>query len=286
MGAARLRLVALAGTASAVALVSCAALVRLDGYELSSDAAVNGDVTRSDAQAPADGGDPSEGGSITCPNLTRGPALVPAGRFCIDSTEVTMKQYAAFLASQSSASVPQPPECSFNVDFTPGGGSLDASSDLPVTHVDWCDAYAFCKWSGKRLCGAFDGGTLAYDQSATDPAASMWFYACTRGDGRRFPYGNAFDPNACHWDAAATVPVDGKPKCVGGFPGIFGMSGNAREWEDACDTSSADAGRDQKCHTRGGSYQETSDKDLTCAKNEPKSRDDTSSQNGFRCCWP
>lgn len=287
MGVSRLRLAALAGTASAVALVSCAALVHLDSYGLAADASSNpkADASGSDAQVSVDGGEPSDATTITCPSLTRGPALVRAGSFCIDSTEVTMKQYAAFSTSQSAGSVPVPPECSFNVDFTPGG-PFDTGSDLPVTHVNWCDAYTFCKWAGKRLCGALDGGTVAYEPGKTTSASGMWFSACTGGDGRRFPYGNTFDPNACQWDAAGTVPVDSKPNCVGGFPGLLGMSGNAREWEDACETTSTDAGKDQKCHLRGGSYQETADKDLGCTMNEPKSRDDTSSQNGFRCCWP
>ena len=39
---------------------------------------------------------------------------------------------------------------------------------FPVISVDWCDAYAYCKWAGKYMCGKIGGGSNLY-------ADWLWF---------------------------------------------------------------------------------------------------------------
>ena len=105
----------------------------------------------------------------SCPTATGGPTLVPiCGGYCIDSTEVTGAQYAAWLATNPSpASLPY--YCSWKSTYNSGTGT----QDYPVGSVDWCDAYGFCLGVGKRLCGKIGGGALPnfyYDA----PTRSQW----------------------------------------------------------------------------------------------------------------
>ena len=98
---------------------------------------------------------------LVCP-VGRGPAMANLVDYCIDLTEVTKAQYAAFLAT-APAFTSHAPQCRWNVDFVPNGKAtpLDSSCDetlhpdvndatkfpsRPVVCVDWCDAAAYCAW--------------------------------------------------------------------------------------------------------------------------------------------
>jgi hypothetical protein len=100
----------------------------------------------------------------SCPSGLPGPAMVPAGAFalptmCIDATEVTNAHYAAFLAS-SPAPGSGPGACTWNVRYEPlfHWPPPPERAAFPVVDVDWCDAFAYCAWAGKRLCGDPGGG--------------------------------------------------------------------------------------------------------------------------------
>jgi hypothetical protein len=95
-----------------------------------------------------------------------------SGRYCIDSTEVTNAHYAAFLAMSPTPSSGWP-------------APVDQGRH-PVTFVDWCDAFAFCRWAGKRLCGKIGDGANAPADLA-NAAKSQWFNACTAGGTKAYP---------------------------------------------------------------------------------------------------
>lgn len=64
--------------------------------------------------------------------------------------------------------------------------------------VDFCDAIAFCKWAGKRLCGSLDApkNTLLESDELVEVAASIrfeWADACTQGGKTKWPYGFCAD---------------------------------------------------------------------------------------------
>jgi formylglycine-generating enzyme required for sulfatase activity len=207
-----------------------------DGGRAGDDA----NLTLDDGEAPRDGAS-----AIVCPEASAGPTLIPAERFCIDRTEVTAAQYDAFLRADRSAIV-LPPECGPDASMEPSQPA--PSPDHPVL-VDWCGAYAFCAWSGKRLCGALgDGGRMDIVGASVSElnvrTKSEWQWACQGGDrALTYPYGNDVVPDACAPAQTGSpgttstyyglVPVGTRPDCVGGYPGLLDITGNATEWINA-----------------------------------------------------
>jgi formylglycine-generating enzyme required for sulfatase activity len=229
------------------------------------------DVTPGDAAPP----------SFRCPE-GRGPAMVNVGAFCVDSTEVTQRHYGFFLAASAAAMPQQPAVCAWNVDFTPRS-DVAVGLDLPAVGLDWCDAFAYCAWAGKRLCGKIGGGSVPrFAALLDDPASDQWFAACSGAGKKPYPYGPAYDKAACVGEAALGLQAAGtRASCVGGFSGLFDMSGNAWEWEDSCD----DAGN---CVNRGGAFQ-SSETALACAyagTSYARPRTDRIGDTAFRCCSP
>ncbi len=219
------------------------------------------------------------GGGPTCPGGggTAQMLAMPGG--CIDKTEVTQEQYSAWLGGSPSTSG-QPTGCSGNTSFVPSCNyNPVTTANKPVVCVDWCDAFAYCKAAGKRLCGAIGGGTVA-PASNTDPAKSQWHLACTQNGTRTYPYGSIFDKLACvgldNNNFIATQNVGSVPTCQGGYPLLYDMSGNAAEWEDSCETNG-------DCYARGGHYLSVP-ADLACAAKPKFPRMSHDKSRGFRCC--
>lgn len=230
-------------------------------------------------------------GQMECPS-SAGPEMVrlPEG-FCIDTTEVTRTQYAAWLdASPSPAG--QPAACVGNDSFEPtcAWPASDDQGDLPVVCVDWCDARAFCEAAGKRLCGGIgDGGEYA-PESYADATVSEWFAACTSGGLHEYTYGDAIERSRCRggdaedhttWGLTAVGSLDGCRSPEDAYAPVHDMSGNAAEWDGACEGDEPDS----PCRIRGGSF-EHQHHGLRCAMGEnlrwPRSR--RQQAVGFRCC--
>lgn len=230
-------------------------------------------------------------------NFTGGPTMVPIrGGYCIDSTEVTWRQYldwAVGVMATPAELANQPTECaSWNTELipTPTQGCeepIGPDADLqPVVCVDWCDAHMFCKAVGKRLCGKIGGKELLTKDYA-DPALSQWENACTSGGRNDYPYAGPYQQSMCHTIGTGTgqpVAVKTKPGCQSndpGYAGVFDLSGNVAEWENACTSVS---GPGDRCLTRGGSFTDTKDS-AACDANVPVVRDLKINTVGFRCCW-
>jgi sulfatase modifying factor 1 len=251
----------------------------LAGCSLLTDLGALGDGGAT-VDAVADGNDSA---APTC-NGTAGPQAVPAGTFCIDSTEVTNGQYAAFLASSPDPASQIAP-CTWNTSFAPLQAPDAGADDYPVEYVNWCDAYAFCTWAGKRLCGRIGGGPITADNALVDPAQDEWFSACSHVGERLYPYGITYDPSACNGperDAGAWSET--ADACAGGYPGVRNMVGNVDEWENACVVVDASAPAADNCVRRSGSFENPDGDVQTCSYYRFGARGATDHDIGFRCC--
>lgn len=288
------------GAACVVCTVGCAAISGFDDLEKVGAAPDTIDTTDSAAVDSTGGSDTAEpevpfdsapidappfdavtGDAAGCPS-GRGPTMVSVSGYCIDSTEVTVGQYAAFLTAKGFETITQPAVCSWNTSFSPSPWPQSGDT-MPVYGADWCDAWAFCAWAGKRLCGKIGGGANPHG-SYGDATSSQWFHACSANGTRVFPYGNAYQANACQGGDIKPnrlVPVGSKSTCVGGFPDVFDMSGNVYEWEDSC---TGTAGSGDMCRIRGGGYL-SPESYMRCALDRSYTRNARELNVGFRCCY-
>ena len=187
--------------------------------------------------------------SVTCNDEARAEdadmILIPAGKFLMGTTEEQAEQLArkhGYHPSWLSGETPQREVDvpAFRIDkypvtnrqfanFLEATGHKPAArwrepvragdvTDHPVTFVNKADAEAYGKWAGKRL-----------------PTEAEWEKAARGADGRAFPWGDDFDPDACQWNrektgnGPGTAPVDGHPKGVSPY-GVMDMAGNVAEW--------------------------------------------------------
>lgn len=224
------------------------------------------EFTGADAGAPDGGG----GGDTACtpPSVDAGPKMVsqalPNGCVWIDSTEVTVADYKAFLANMP-ANLPTGCEAKdggFDPDPTCLGDAGLPPDDFPITCVDWCDAQRYCASVGKRLCKG----------EPSQPATSEWLAACSDDGSRTYPYGNSPNDQTCNvsGNAAAVASYSGcKAAC-----GAFDLTGNVKEWVDECPNSTT-------CLIRGGG---AGDSDPTCDLQTAAGRLTANALLGFRCC--
>jgi formylglycine-generating enzyme required for sulfatase activity/ribosomal protein L40E len=122
--------------------------------------------------------------------------------FFIDRTEVTNAEYKRFVEATNH----KPPDNWKDGTYPPG-------EDLfPVTGVSWQDAADYAKWAGKRL-----------------PTEVEWEAAARGRDGRIYPWGNDWIPDAANIGTNGIVEVGRFLK--GASPaGTLDMIGNVWEW--------------------------------------------------------
>ncbi|MCC6664816.1 MAG: SUMF1/EgtB/PvdO family nonheme iron enzyme [Polyangiaceae bacterium] len=260
------------------------------------------------------------GGAKSC-GASAGPAMIAVpspggGTYCIDRTEVTQAQYAEFLAAPKMSPGSENADCADNKSYQP---VAEASSyepatciagvswtpkttpERPVVCIDWCDAYAYCKWAGKRLCGKVGGGGLEIAggldtpaDPANDAAKSQWFNACSQGGKTQYAYGDAYDPAACGGEVDSP-DWESMKKNVGARAGCHGatepwaqlrdLNGSVSEYTDECFVwVSPSSGKGTKhCALRGGSMTDEK-KALGCPLTQTPTTDTAAPQRGFRCC--
>ncbi|MFQ5508240.1 MAG: formylglycine-generating enzyme family protein [Leptospirillia bacterium] len=126
--------------------------------------------------------------------------------FWIDRTEVTVGRYKAFVAATGHRPFPE-----WAWDKRP------YRNDDPVIGISFFDAKAYCAWRGARL-----------------PTEAEWEKAARGTDGRRYPWGDVWDPERVVYEGSRKV----QPDRVGSHPanaspyGALDMAGNVMEWTD------------------------------------------------------
>jgi formylglycine-generating enzyme required for sulfatase activity len=135
--------------------------------------------------------------------------------FFIDRTPVTNAEFKRFL----DATHYRPADAHNFLNDWKNGTFPDGWAKKPVTWVSIEDARAYAAWAGKRL-----------------PHVWEWQYAAQGTDGRAFPWGAAFDPDAvppADRSAAPRPPTDVDELLAGASPfGVLDMEGNVAQWTD------------------------------------------------------
>ncbi len=158
---------------------------------------------------------------------------------------VTNRQYARFLQEYPDFPVPRVTEewgRAYNWDpvrrtYPAGKGNY------PVLLVTWDEAQAYCAWVGGRL-----------------PTQQEWERAARGTDGRRYPWGDTFDPLLANTRESGL----GSPTPVGIFTagqspdGLYDMAGNVWEW-------TSDEQREDIKIIRGGAWNFPADSAQTFA---------------------
>jgi len=134
----------------------------------------------------------------------RGKSSVEIGAYWIDRDPVTNREYDEYVGKTGSA----------RPRGWPPGPLPPAIADHPVVNVTYEEALAYARSLGKEL-----------------PTPAQWEKAARGPDGRKFPWGDSFDPRRTNTKEAAigrTIPVsemrDESPH------GCRGMSGNVFHW--------------------------------------------------------
>lgn len=155
---------------------------------------------------------------------------IPSGKtthpFWLDKYPVTNASYAKFINATS-----------FNAPrHWKHGNFPHGKKNHPVVNVSWQDAVLYAKWCGKRL-----------------PSKMEWEKASGFEDGRSYPWGNEFNPQACNSIESRindTTAVDTYSENVSPC-GCVDMAGNTWEWT----SSWVDEKRKDKGYVaKGGSF--------------------------------
>jgi tRNA A-37 threonylcarbamoyl transferase component Bud32 len=133
--------------------------------------------------------------------------------FLIDTTEVSIGQYAEFCRSvEGGWRIPEELRA-----------AMDAYTEYPVAWVSWFDAQAYALFRGKAL-----------------PSRAQWARAGYGGNNAsdQYPWGAEWQGNACNCQGQAAVAEKSFDRDRT-WSGCFDMAGNVSEWTASCPVAEA-----------------------------------------------
>ncbi len=143
--------------------------------------------------------------------------------FAISQTPITNAQYQVFVDAADGYAKPDwwefsPQAAAFRAGQPAAPPTAHEGDDLPRTNVCWYEAVAYCRWLSART-----------GQAISLPTDAQWQFAAQGADGRRYPWGIAFDPQRCNFHSEGPTSVWQFPNGASPF-GVLDMSGNVWEW--------------------------------------------------------
>lgn len=188
--------------------------------------------------------------------------------YALDLHEISVGEFADFVDRTGYVTTAEQRGSSYHqfvdvagLDWRHPAPDIEASiRELPVVHVSYFDAKAFCEDAGMRL-----------------PSEDEWEHAAKGDDRRVFPWGDRWEPGRVVWgadDFGAVEVVAGRPEGATAL-GHRHLAGNVAEW--TATVSSGDR------IIKGGSWQETNPAQLRSAARAVESPEYSSSDVGFRC---
>jgi formylglycine-generating enzyme len=241
-------------------------------------------VTRNDASLSEDArvssGDAGEGGTTGPCSSDMVFVEAAAGKYCIDAHEVSRKSYVAFVTAKAGDTSGQKARCAWNKSYLPQS-QLAGGDTMAVVGVDFCDAEAYCTWTGKHVCGRIGGGEIT---EAVSGAEREWNVACSLDGTKVYPYGQTYLDGRCAvvFDAGPNHSATTPNACEGGYPGLYDMVGNVWEWIDATGNAGTDGPQGDGVYFQGGSF--AYEALTTCTSGSGLRRDYNAPDIGIRCC--
>jgi len=220
--------------------------------------------------------------------------LVPAGKFLMGDREtpnnprravtlseywiyqklVTVDMYRKFCKATGRPMPSEPVYIDYH--FNPGW----KKGNHPIVNVSWDDAVAYATWAGVTL-----------------PTEAQWEKAARGTDGRKYPWGNQYDPHKLHHsnddgDARGTAPTGAFLNGVSPY-GAFDMAGNVFQWcsdyymadyykySPDTDPTGPTSGHDRA--VRCASWYDDDDVDYVASRRAGNPKSFKSIYTGFRC---
>jgi formylglycine-generating enzyme required for sulfatase activity len=127
---------------------------------------------------------------------------------------------------------------------------FSGEDSLPIVGISWYEAYAYTRWLSETT-----------GQNYRLPTEAEWEKAAKGTDGRKYPWGNEFDPGRCNVEGQVNhiAPVNTYPNGISPY-GVFDMVGNVWEWclsswdDKYKHPENNDPDGDQRRVIRGGSW--------------------------------
>jgi hypothetical protein len=153
--------------------------------------------------------------------------------------------------------------------------------EQPVVGVSWYEAVAYCNWLSSKL-------ELKTKLCLSLPTEQQWQRAAQGDDGRKYPWGDAWDTRRCNSSVDGTgigrtskvTAYEGR----GDSPfGVVDAAGNVSEWCLTAYKSGSEELEGKAIRVlRGGSRYSTLASQLTCASRDEGDPDIRNSLTGFR----